>query len=101
MGGVNSVNDAKLLRTQASDPSQYQCGHVVRDGRLLFSVQGTIMFAKILVQSWRGVRCVNVNGHGDVNAKTAKEIDQDHFVKRAWREKFNGWINMWRVARRQ
>uniref|UniRef100_A0A915K3Z7 Uncharacterized protein n=1 Tax=Romanomermis culicivorax TaxID=13658 RepID=A0A915K3Z7_ROMCU len=38
MGGVNGVNDAELLGPQASDPSQYQCGYVMRDRRLLFSV---------------------------------------------------------------
>uniref|UniRef100_A0A915IF72 Uncharacterized protein n=1 Tax=Romanomermis culicivorax TaxID=13658 RepID=A0A915IF72_ROMCU len=37
MGGVNGVNNAELLGLQASDPSQYQCGHVMRDGLLLFS----------------------------------------------------------------
>uniref|UniRef100_A0A915IBS7 Uncharacterized protein n=1 Tax=Romanomermis culicivorax TaxID=13658 RepID=A0A915IBS7_ROMCU len=69
MGGVNGIINAELLSPQAGDPSQYQCGHVVRDGRLLFSVRWTIKFAKILVQSERGIRCANVNGHGDADAK--------------------------------
>uniref|UniRef100_A0A915JK02 Uncharacterized protein n=1 Tax=Romanomermis culicivorax TaxID=13658 RepID=A0A915JK02_ROMCU len=36
MGVVNGVNDAELLGSQASDPSQYQCPHVMGDGPLLF-----------------------------------------------------------------
>uniref|UniRef100_A0A915HLE0 Uncharacterized protein n=1 Tax=Romanomermis culicivorax TaxID=13658 RepID=A0A915HLE0_ROMCU len=82
MGGVNGVNDAELLSPQARDPAQNQCGHVMRNGRLLFLVQGAIVFGKILVQSKRGVCCVNVNGDSDANTKAAEEVDQNHFVQR-------------------
>uniref|UniRef100_A0A915IXN2 Uncharacterized protein n=1 Tax=Romanomermis culicivorax TaxID=13658 RepID=A0A915IXN2_ROMCU len=93
-------------------PTQHGCGaihlamvlqyrHIVRDGRLLFSVGGTIVLAKILVQSEQGVRWENVNGHGDGNAKASKEIHQDHFVKCAWLEKFKGWVNTRQVVRLQ
>uniref|UniRef100_A0A915I520 MHC class I antigen n=1 Tax=Romanomermis culicivorax TaxID=13658 RepID=A0A915I520_ROMCU len=69
MGGVNGVNDAELLGPQASDPSQYQWGHVMQDGQLLFSA--------------------------------AEKVDRDYFVQRTWCEKLNGWIDRWRMVRRQ
>uniref|UniRef100_A0A915J252 Uncharacterized protein n=1 Tax=Romanomermis culicivorax TaxID=13658 RepID=A0A915J252_ROMCU len=98
MGGVNGVDDAELLSPQAGDPSQYQWGHVMRDGWLLFSVRGAIVFTKILVQRERGVRCPNVHGHGDANTKAAEKVDQNHFMQRTRREKFNRWINTRWVA---
>uniref|UniRef100_A0A915KGP3 Uncharacterized protein n=1 Tax=Romanomermis culicivorax TaxID=13658 RepID=A0A915KGP3_ROMCU len=101
MGGVNGINNAELLSPQASDPSQYQCGHIMRDGRLLFSVRGAIVFAKILVQGEGSIGCTNVNGHSDANTNAAEEVDQNHFVQRTRREKLNGWVHTWGMTRRQ
>uniref|UniRef100_A0A915K9R4 Secreted protein n=1 Tax=Romanomermis culicivorax TaxID=13658 RepID=A0A915K9R4_ROMCU len=72
----------------------------MRDGQLLFLVQGAVVFTEILIQSERGVHCPNVNSHGDTDTKAAKEIDQDHFVQRTQCKKFDGWVNAWRITRR-
>uniref|UniRef100_A0A915IIY8 Uncharacterized protein n=1 Tax=Romanomermis culicivorax TaxID=13658 RepID=A0A915IIY8_ROMCU len=83
---------------QASDPSQYQCGHVMRDGWLLFSIRGMVMFSKILIQSERSVRCTDMHGHGDANTKAAEKVDQDHLVQRTRHEKFNGGFDTRQIA---
>uniref|UniRef100_A0A915L745 Anoctamin dimerisation domain-containing protein n=1 Tax=Romanomermis culicivorax TaxID=13658 RepID=A0A915L745_ROMCU len=86
---------------QASNPLQYQCGHVMQNGQLLFLVRGVIIFAKILVQSEGGIHCANVKDHKDGDTKAAEEVDQNHFVQRTQCEKLNGWIDMQQMARRQ
>uniref|UniRef100_A0A915J460 Uncharacterized protein n=1 Tax=Romanomermis culicivorax TaxID=13658 RepID=A0A915J460_ROMCU len=72
----------------------------MRDGRLLFSVRGAIVFGKILIQSERGVCCANMHGHGDANTKAAEKVDQNHFVQRMRPEKFNSRVDTGRVAGR-
>uniref|UniRef100_A0A915L1Q2 Uncharacterized protein n=1 Tax=Romanomermis culicivorax TaxID=13658 RepID=A0A915L1Q2_ROMCU len=70
------------------------------DGRLLFSVGGTVVFREILIQGERGVRCANMNGHNDADTKAAEKINQNHFVQCTRREKLDGRVNAWRVSRR-
>uniref|UniRef100_A0A915I6U7 Secreted protein n=1 Tax=Romanomermis culicivorax TaxID=13658 RepID=A0A915I6U7_ROMCU len=74
----------------------------MRDGRLLFSVRGAIVFAKILVQSEQSVCCPNVNSHSDANTKAAEKVDQNHFMQCTRREKLNGWVDTpWMVGPQQ
>uniref|UniRef100_A0A915JWG0 Uncharacterized protein n=1 Tax=Romanomermis culicivorax TaxID=13658 RepID=A0A915JWG0_ROMCU len=70
----------------------------MRNGQLLFSIRGTMMFTKILIQGERSICCVNVNSHGDTNTKAAEKVDQNHFMQRTQGEKFDGRINAWWIS---
>uniref|UniRef100_A0A915KY71 Uncharacterized protein n=1 Tax=Romanomermis culicivorax TaxID=13658 RepID=A0A915KY71_ROMCU len=102
MGGAQGIDYAELLSPETSDPSQDQCSHVRRNGRLLFLVLGMVVIAEVLIQGQQSIHCVNVNSHSNANTKAAEEIDQDQFMQRMRHEKLNRWINTgWVMGCRQ
>uniref|UniRef100_A0A915L8W0 Uncharacterized protein n=1 Tax=Romanomermis culicivorax TaxID=13658 RepID=A0A915L8W0_ROMCU len=91
------------VKTPCRDSSQYECGHVVRDGRLLFSARGVVVISEILIQCERSVRSTDMHGHDDADTKAAEKRDSEDrpSCDSQWRLCLRGTLSQRRGRRRQ